>query len=82
MKYSVRQMQIITLVGRDDLSYDAVGETLGIHRSTIRAHVDRIIERSGERRSPREALVAIYWRDVAPEDNGIIGRLSGDGSEC
>ena len=60
-KLSPRTTEIVTMVGRDGLDWQAVGSALQISRSTIMAHVHRAMARHGlANRKPREACVALY----------------------
>ena len=73
MRLSERQTQIVKLVGRDGLEWETVCQTLKLAPSTVRAHVDRILVRTGNRRKPREAMTEIYWRHVAHTDDEAGG---------
>lgn len=64
---SPRQREIVTLVGRDGLSYLGVARTLGISVHTVRTHVRAVVERANPaaKRKPREVLVKLYYAEVA-----------------
>lgn len=65
---SPRQAEIVTLVGRDGLSYAEVADSLGISHHTVRSHVRRLSDQGCFDRSPREALVDLYHRVVSGGD--------------
>lgn len=63
MKLSPRMQAIVTLVGRDDASWERVARELKITRSTIMVHVRRAMKRFQiEHRRPRAACVHLYCR--------------------
>ena len=65
--YSPRQWDIIKLVAEEDLTYDEVATTLGIHVSTVRVHVERIVERSGFDLKARKAIHRAYTLARSPD---------------
>lgn len=59
---SRRQTEIVVLVGRDGVEWKTVSRRLGLHPSTVRAHVRKVIERLDLRAySPRDAMVHAYY---------------------
>lgn len=70
MSFSPRQVEIITLIGRDGLTYEQVGEQLEISKHTVRAHVQRLVDRGRfDERNPRDTLIRLYY-EVVREGNG------------
>ena len=67
-RLSPRQLEIVTFVGRDGLSYLQVARKLGISPHTVRAHVRRLGDQHAFDRVPREALVSMYYRLVLSGD--------------
>ncbi len=64
MTFSPRQREIIVLVGRDGAQYKTVARELGIKPSTLRSHIERILARHPSKKTPREALIDLYWSEV------------------
>lgn len=64
---SPRERDIVEMVGRDGMLWPDVDASLGIHRSTRRTYVQRILSKFDSTRPPREALVEIYYRCVVPQ---------------
>ena len=62
--YSPRQRQVIELIAREGMSYAEVAGRLGIHVSTVKVHVDKIVQRSGLDLMPRKAVFKVY-REMA-----------------
>lgn len=60
---SRRMVQIVVLIGRDRLSYKAIGRELGISWHTVRQHAEEARDRIGSNLSPRDALTAFYWQN-------------------
>lgn len=58
--YSPRQRQVIELIAGEELTQREVGSVLGIHLSTVKVHIAKIVERSGLHMKPQEAIRAIY----------------------
>ncbi len=65
LKLSPRQIEIVTLIGRDGVSSKMVASELGITKSTLESHMARIQVKYPSDRSPREAIVELYWRVVS-----------------
>jgi len=64
-KFSPRQLQIICLIGRG-ASYKRVASELGIAISTVRTHMDLILEKiPTEGYRPREAVARYYHLHIA-----------------
>ncbi|KKM65045.1 hypothetical protein LCGC14_1495310 [marine sediment metagenome] len=61
---SPRQLEVLTLVGKDGESYKATAQLLGISLSTVRTYVARIVEQYPYDKTPRMALTEIYFRHV------------------
>jgi DNA-binding NarL/FixJ family response regulator len=61
---SPRQREIVVLVGRDGKAWKTVAHEMGLHVSTVRNHVQAICAKYRVDRSPREAMVEVYWREV------------------
>ncbi len=68
MTLSPREREVLTLVGRDGVSYGEIAETLGISVSTIKSYVSRILARYPSQKLPREALAELYWRAMPADD--------------
>ena len=68
MTLSPRQLEIVTLIGRDGDPSKTVARKLGITMSTLTSHMTRIIMKYPSRKSPREAIVELYWRVVSAHD--------------
>ena len=62
--FSPRQSEIITLVGRDGLTYDEITSELGISRGTLQVQIARIMRKTRSIKTPRKAMVEAYWRHV------------------
>ena len=71
MTLSPRQLEIVTLVGRDGDQWETVARKLGISIATVRSHVERILQRYPSTKSPRETISELYWRVVAGADSEI-----------
>ena len=69
MTLSPRELEIVTLVGRDGDQWQTVATKLGISLNTVRSHVSRILLRNPSTKSPRDAISELYWRMVATGDN-------------
>ena len=65
---SPRQLEIVTLIGRDGDPSTTVASKLGITMSTLTSHMARIQMKYPSGKSPREAIAEIYWRVVATDD--------------
>ena len=65
MTLSPRQLEIVVLVGRDGFSYKAVARKLGIGYGTVKVHVNRIRNKLGSTRRPREAIVEFYCNGMS-----------------
>ncbi len=62
---SPRQVEIVTMVGRDGKTWEEVRAELGISKSTVRMHVTRIRSKCNvAHRPPREGLTEVYYRVV------------------
>lgn len=70
MTLSPRELEIVTLIGRDGDQWQAVATKLGISLNTVRSHVDRILRRNPSTKSPRDAVSELYWRMVGTGDTG------------
>jgi len=66
MRLSPRQTDIVTLVARDGMTYDEVAEELGIHISTVRAHIAKVCQRHDGGGRPLATLHRVYHVFVAP----------------
>ena len=55
---SDRECQILTVLAREDLSYEQVGERLSITSDTVKTHVRRIADKLGLPERGRKAVVA------------------------
>ena len=73
MTLSPRQLEIVTLIGRDGVSSKLVASELGITKSTLESHMARIQAKYPSDKSPREAIAELYWRVVAAHD--VSGRV-------
>ncbi len=65
---SPRQLEIVTLIGRDGDPSMTVAGKLGIAMSTLESHIARIQAKYPSDKSPREAIAELYWRVVATHD--------------
>ena len=65
---SPRQLEIVTLIGRDGDQWQTVAAKLGISPNTVRSHVDKILLRNPSTKSPRDAISELYWRMVGTGD--------------
>ncbi len=70
MKLSPRMIQIVVLIGRDQLTYDQVAADLRIKTHTVIAYAEQIRNRLGSRRSPRKAISEFYWENRVAIDAG------------
>jgi DNA-binding CsgD family transcriptional regulator len=61
-KLSKRHVEIVVLIGRDQLSNKAVAKRLGITKPTLRSHLATICARIGAGGQSREAIIGFYWR--------------------
>ena len=68
MTLSPRELEVLTLVGRDGQSYKAISNSLGISMSTVRSYVARILTRYPSEKRPRSALTEIYYTVVTSDD--------------
>ena len=68
MTLSPRELEVLTLIGRDGMSYAEIAGQLGISESTVKSYVGRILGRYPSEKRPREALAEIYWRVVSTDD--------------
>ncbi len=63
-KLSPQEREVVILAGRDGLTWKTVALTMGLHLSTVRVYVQRIMRKSGINREPRQAMTEIYFRHV------------------
>ncbi|KKM72023.1 hypothetical protein LCGC14_1424740 [marine sediment metagenome] len=63
-KLSPQEREVVILAGRDGLTWKTVALTMGLHLSTVRVYVQRIIKKSGINREPRQAMVLLYLRGM------------------
>ncbi len=66
-KLSPQEREVVILAGRDGLTWNTVALTMGLHLSTVRVYVQRIIKKSGINREPRQAMVELYLREFENE---------------
>lgn len=64
---TVRQRDVVRLIGRDRMSYKGVARKLGISQHTARVYAVRIRDKIGSDLAPRDALTAYYWNHLAEE---------------
>lgn len=69
MTLSPRQIEIVTLVGRDGCQWSTVAIKLGISVKTVETYVGRILQRFPSGKGPRDAMNELYWREVAGRDD-------------
>ena len=69
MTLSPRELQIVTLVGRDGDQWQTVARKLGISLNTVRSHISRILLRNPSTKAPRDAIAEMYWRTVVMGDS-------------
>ena len=69
MTLSPRQREIVVLIGRDGCQWETVARQLGIKLTTVRSHTQKILNRYPSTQPPRAALVELYWRVVATDDD-------------
>lgn len=65
---SPRQLEIVTLIGRDGNPSKTVASKLGITMSTLDSHMARIQIKYPSKKSPRDAIAEIYWSMVYSHD--------------
>ena len=61
MTLSPRELEVLTLVGRDGMSYMEAANELSIAYETVRTYVARILERYPSKKRPRAALSELYF---------------------
>ena len=64
-KLSPRERQIVEMVGRDGSHYKTIANRLGISLGTVCTYVSRIMVKCGQDRAPREAMIALYYTEMA-----------------
>jgi len=55
-----KQDEVVELIGRDGCSTKAVAARMGIHPSTVKAHIFDIAFKLNSPRKPREAILEFY----------------------
>jgi len=65
MRLTPRELEVVELIARDGLQYQTVARTLGISVWTVRAHVRRVADRMRSPLPQREAVIALYYSEVA-----------------
>lgn len=59
-EFTLRQRQVIKLVGGEGMTYAACGKVLGISAKTVAVYADQVKLRSGLKVPPRVAL-SLVW---------------------
>lgn len=62
MRLTPRQVQVVVLIGRDQLTYSEIAARLRIRPDTVREYADAIRVRIGSNRGPWKACAEHYWR--------------------
>jgi DNA-binding CsgD family transcriptional regulator len=62
---SPRQIEVVTLVGRDGVGWSVAARTMGISYHTAISHAEKAQQKAGvTRKKLRAAMSEIYWRHV------------------
>lgn len=70
MTLSPREREVLTLAVRDGMSDKRIAKHLGIAYATVRTHIHRIMVRNPSKKTPRAAMVDLYYGVNANADNG------------
>lgn len=65
VKLSPREREVVVRVGRDGAHYKTIARDLGISLGTVCTYVSRIMVKCGQDRAPREAMIALYYTEIA-----------------